>query len=596
MIALSLVICASTVFLMRAAAQEQRRAATEAEYEKQYRARAELLLQRYDTLNARDYIVAAVKYSRRTRSVEADTAMRSLLASPRGDMFWMVASMVAYLHGMRSGTIAPDVDAMMRLAWRRYTPYRGDTENHWVMYYSMLFLAAETWPALDGDGWYNGRSSDENRSEAKEFLFSWMKTTTTIGQGEFDSPDYLGVYLHALILLHDFAKDPEVRQLATMMLDLLLADCAADHLNGCYTGGFSRVYEPAVYEPAQAQIAGTAALLFGEGSHSPHFTPYLFALSSYRLPSIIYRMATDRSKAFVNRERKRVRNVIRFGDERNPPVFKYNYVTHDYALGSLQGGILQPIQQHTWGATMRSSKKHPVIFGLHPYWSERELGMFFPEETKTVLADVVASKGTYNNPNKWTGSSPFERTFQDRNTLIVLYDVADGTTTDHIDGFFPKTLDTCIRDPNGWIVARDGDVYVGWFPLQPYNWIEDRVCFRLRSHHPQNGYIVEVRSKGEVGSFARFVSMLRSHVPVASLKPEAVAATYRTIDGRLLSFRFPDERILNGRKIDLGNTPLFDNPFMRAAVGSQRIEMRYGKTMRVYDFSKLTITESPKTR
>ncbi len=112
------------------------------------------------------------------------------------------------------------------------------------------------------------------------------------------------------------------------------------------------------------------------------------ALSGYHPPEMIVRIATDRSVPYVHRERKRVRNVIRFGDELNPPVYKYTYMTADYVLGSLQGGILQPFQQHTWDVTYVSSKPYNTVFTVHPSWSSRELGMFFPEELNVLAEDV----------------------------------------------------------------------------------------------------------------------------------------------------------------------------------------------------------------
>jgi hypothetical protein len=92
-------------------------------------------------------------------------------------------------------------------------------------------------------------------------------------------------------------------------------------------------------------------------------------------------------------------------------------MTKDYCIGSLQGGILQPIQQHTWDITFSNGA---TVFSVHPYFSEYELGMFFPEEIKTMLEPLVlASKPTYSRPDKWTSSSPYERIFQYRGSLIA---------------------------------------------------------------------------------------------------------------------------------------------------------------------------------
>ena len=75
----------------------------------------------------------------------------------------------------------------------------------------------------------------------------------------------------------------------------------------------------------------------------------------------------------MHQETKRVRNIIRFGRDMNPPVYKYSYVTDQFILGCLQGGILQPIQQHTWDVTFVSEKPNNTIFSLHPFVSGKEL-------------------------------------------------------------------------------------------------------------------------------------------------------------------------------------------------------------------------------
>jgi hypothetical protein len=526
------------------------------------------------------------------------------LKEPRGDMFWMFPVIGAYLHG--KDKMSPEAKAAVRHAWKTYAPYRGDTENHWAMYYASLFLAAEQWPGLPGTEWYNGKSSDENLADARGYLLHWMKITTTIGQGEFDSPDYFPEYATATILLADFAQDPAIRHRGEMMLEYILADFAVEHLDGQYLGGFSRIYQPAVFMPLNSGASAFAYLYFGTGKPTTSSWTLLPVISKFRLPQIIYNIATDRSKSYVERERKRVRNVIRFGPEKNPPVYKYTYVTKDYGIGSLQGGLLQPIQQHTWGVRYTYGRPYTTIFGLHPYWSSYELGMFFPEELKPLIADVVASKGTYNNPDKWTGGSPFERTFQHKNTLLVLYDIKPGTTTEHIDGFFPRNLEERIVDPSGWILCKAGDTYVGWYPLQEYEWIEEKDVqgvvkpsvgvpvnvpkhqevgnWRLRSHELQNGYVIEVRSKDEVGSFEKFCFQLRSHLPHATLKPGAVSVRYRTINNDEMEFSFPEKRILNGAPVDLSTTPLFEGPFLHAAVGSEKLTMTYKDQKRILDF------------
>jgi hypothetical protein len=573
-----------------------------------FEARAHAMTLPYDTSGG--YAGVAARYAHNINIRQADSIFMAMLKEPRGDMFWMFPVIGAYLHG--KGKMSPQVEAAVRYAWKTYAPYRGDTENHWAMYHASLYLAAEQWPGLPGSEWFNGKSSEQNLNETKEYLIHWIRITTTIGQGEFDSPDYLPEYLIPMNLLAEFAQDPQMRLRGEMMLDYLLADFAVEHLDGQYLGGFSRIYQPAVYKPLLSGASTFAYLYFGTGQQVPAGWALLPALSAYRLPEIIYHIATDRSKPYVERERKRVRNVIRFGKERNPPVYKYTYVTKDYGIGSLQGGILQPIQQHTWGVRYLYGRPYTTIFGLHPYWSSTELGMFFPEDIKPLMADVLASKGTYNNPDKWTGGSPYERTFQHENTIIVLYDIPPGTTSEHIDGFFPRNLERRDVDASGWILCKAGDTYVGWFPLQPYEWKEEHDLvgqvknvegrpqntvdqtretgdWRLRSQKLQNGYVVEVRSKDEVGSFEEFSAALRTHVPKATLKPGDVGVEYTTLDNAKMKFRYPGDRVLNGKRVDLSTTKLFEGPFLNAEVGSEMLTLTCRGERMVLDFISVRI-------
>ncbi len=559
------------------------------EYLKAYERRADVIRSYYDTSTAGDYYCAAARYARRKDVRTADSIFAALLKHPSGDMFWMFPCIGTYLNG--KDVMSPETRAAVRNAWKTYAPYRGDTENHWAMYYSSLFLAAEQWPGLPGSEWYNGKSSDENRADAKDYLMHWTRIATTIGQGEFDTPHYFTEYAVSMSLLADFAEDPAVKQLGKMMLDYLLADFADESLDGQYLGGYSRVYQPEVYMPITCPASAFAWLYFGTGVPVVSYWVLLPALGEYRMPQIIRDIATDRSHPYVERERKRVRNVIRFGSEKNPPVYKYTYVTKDYGIGSLQGGLLQPIQQHTWGVQYTYGSPYTTIFGLHPYWSSYELGMFFPEEIKPLIADVVGSKGTYNNPDKWTGGSPFERTFQHRNTLIVLYDIPPGTMTEHIDGFFPRNLQERICDPSGWIFCKAGDTYVGWYPLQVGEWTGEPDGWRFRSSHLQNGEVVEVRSKSEIGSFEKFCAALLRNRPKAALAPGGVGVEYTTIGGDRMNFAFPDTRVLNGKKVDLNETPLFDGPFLHAAPGSRTLRITHGREKLNLDFTTLTITE-----
>jgi hypothetical protein len=194
----------------------------------------------------------------------------------------------------------------------------------------------------------------------------------------------------------------------------------------------------------------------------------------------------------------------------------------------------------------------------------------------------------------------------------VLYDIPPGTTSEHIDGFFPRNLERRDVDASGWILCKAGDTYVGWFPLQPYEWKEEHDIvgqvknvegrpqntvdqarktgdWRLRSQKLQNGYVVEVRSKDEVGSFEEFSAALRTHVPKATLKPGDVGVEYTTLDNAKMKFRYPGDRVLNGNRVDLSTTKLFEGPFLNAEVGSEMLTLTCRGERMVLDFRSVRI-------
>jgi len=563
-------------------------------YEEGFRERSKVLLNYRASVGGNGFYTAAARLAVGVGADRALESVRELLAHPKGDMFYTYPLMAFFLH--YRDRLPEKLRAQFKRVWQTYTPYRGDTENHWVMYYTAILLAAQTWPDMTSQEWFNGKSSQENYQEALGWLNFWTRTTTTIGQGEFDSPDYMPVYLGPWLLLYDFAEDPKLRLQAQQMLDWLLADFAAEHLKGMYVGGYSRVYEPSVYDWRRNSTAPFAYLYFGDSDfHKEMKVNHVIwaALSSYRPPLAVVNMAIDRSKPYVHTETKRVRNVIRHLRKRNPPVYKYTYMTKDFALGSLQGGILQPIQQHTWGLNyVTEDGTNGAVFTLNPYYSAYELTMFFPEEPKIMVSEVVKSKGTYNRADKLTSASPYEQTFQHKNAIIVLYDIPKGTHYEQINGFFPKNLKSREESGDGWIFGQGGNTYFAMFVLQPYV-LEDRQAGTyLFSYHGRNAVILEAVSADDFPSFEAFKAKFnRARVDTTGFGRK-VQVRYQTLAGDRMAFAFGGERLINGKAIDFRSYKLFNGPFMKAEIGSSRLTLTYGRDIWRLNLAEMVLEHS----
>ena len=543
------------------------------------------------------YANIAAKLRLREDAAQCSRRLEELLADPTGDMFWMFPiTAIAYLD---QGQLTDSARQVLRRSFKTYMPYRGDTENHWLLYYTSLYLMAQMWPNQDGEQWYTGKSSEENLREAAEWIESWVRLTTRRGQGEYDSPHYMGVFLLPMSYLAAWAKDPAMKKRAVMMLDYLIADYAAENLDGIFAGAHSRVYDRPVVEKWFNVSSDFGWVLFGLGPpQEPPGSYLLFYLlaSAYEPPEILKRIATDRERPYTHYERKRTRNRWRFFDELHGPVYKTTYMRHEYAVGSDQGGTLQPIQEHSWAVTWNVPDPrglHNTFFTVHPYSSIRELQTYFTFPPDYIVGEVVSSKKTYDSPDKLVGGSPYEQIFQEQDSVIVLYDIPPDTRFPHINGFFSKDLADLREDASGWIFARGGDAFLACRPLQPYSWkpIEGGGK-RLFSPYLENGMVVQVAARSEYNDMESFRRAILALPLEFKLNP-VPSVRFRSLRGKSLSFTYGQTPRVNGAPLDYERWPLFGGPFMEAAVDSEQLVLKHGKMRRTLDFRRLTVTDVP---
>ncbi|MEZ4699011.1 MAG: hypothetical protein R2834_01675 [Rhodothermales bacterium] len=578
-----------------------------------YRRRCDALIDFFADREADEYLpytglieVAARLYRGRPLDQIVPDLVR-LMANPHGDMFWMYPMTVVACLG--ENRLPESIRRPLRALWRTYTPYRGDTENHWAMYYASLFLMTELYPDEPGDAWFNGRSSAENHAEARDYLLHWIDFTTREGQGEFDSPHYLPFFITPMAMLYAFTRDARMRLAAEMMLDYLIADFAVDTLDGLYAGAFSRIYPIPAVERWKNGSTTFAHLLFGNTPFSPqrvnvvlprigyrpHGVVAILAMSGYTPHPVLHGMATDRSRPFISLERKRTRTRIRWSSERHAPVYKYMFMRREYAMGSIQGGLLQPIQQHTWEVLWATADPHEgfnVFFTIHPYSSPHEMGMYFGEEPKLMTENVVkAEKDTYDSPDKLTGGSPFEHVYQHADALIVLYDIPEGTRFPHVSGYLSPRLSRLEDDASGWLFLQGGDAYIAVFPLAPCEIVaHPDGSRRLHCEALRTGFVVQTAPAGDYASFEAFTAAIRALELQAHLSPEP-RVRFTTRHGSVLDAECGEPFRIDGKAVDYAGWPLFSNPFLRAGRGSRRLEMRYGSMCRTLDFDAMRIID-----
>jgi hypothetical protein len=533
-------------------------------------------------------------------------------------MFWMFPW--AAISFLGRDQLSPAAKAAIRDAWRTYFPMRGDTENHWAMYYSSLYLMAELYPDDPADSWFTGKSSAENRAEAKGYLIHWMDLATTIGQGEFNPTHYIGEYAIPMLYLATWAKDPEMRIRGHMMLDWLMAELADNTLNGVLRGANARTTEESVLERWNGLSSFFSWTMFGNtpppAAYGGFGIFFAGAAENYRLPEVIYQVAVDRSQDYIQRDLKRTRRRWRYSDQFMPPIYKTSYMRRDYAVGSYQGGQSDPIQTHVWDVTWAVPDPrgvHNTLFSMHPYASTEVLQMYFTEQPDGLI-DSLAGQGkpSFGVPDKILGASPYERVFQDRDTVVALYDIPAGTSYPRINGFFSKDLTHVTEDKSGWIFAQGGHTYLAYRPLAPFHW-EHLLGYRqlpsahgykweridkgeqgdklLVSEQLRNGTIVQAASADEFKSFEAFQAAINALPLEFRLEPVPVVRL-TTLRGQRVAFTYGQAPVVNGVPLDYTKWKLFEGPYLNAEKGSRRLTITHGRLKRVLDFNTLTITDS----
>ncbi len=563
-----------------------------------------------DDLSKLDMSAIAMLLQRGEHLEACNQRVIEMMQEPGTGPFWMFPTAIVSFAGREH--LSPEAKAAIRNAWRNTRQLRGDTENHWVMYHTALYLTAQLYAGDGPETWANGLSSTENLEEARGWLLDWMELTTTIGQGEYNPTHYIGEYAIPMIMLVAWAEDPAMQQRGRMMLDWIFAELANVTLEGVLRGPNSRTDDRSVTERWYALATYFSWQLFGNTPPPPGYGGWgnYFALlaPNYDVPEVVYRIAVDREQDILQHDRARSRRIWRYSDVHMRPIYKTQYLRRDYAVGSNQGGVSDPIQGHAWDVTWREEDprgKHPTMFSMHPHSSGRIMQMFFCTYPEPMPEGVTfEAKPSYISTDKVLGISPYEQVVQSLDTVIALYDIPPGEDYPQVNGFFSKDLVDVTEDASGWIFARGGEAYLAYRPLADYTWV-DHVLYPvtrdptsrtpsgsrvLTSPHAQNGTIVQAASVDEFASFADFQQAIRELPLRFSLSPHPTV-DFTSLRGHRLQATYGETPRIDGEPVDYDGWKLFEGTHLNSDLGSRVLTISHGALERVLDFNTLSIID-----
>lgn len=185
-----------------------------------------------------------------------------------------------------------------------------ETENHLLMIESSRYLINQLRLERTGD-----RTFDNRTNGLMRWLLDYMQRVPRFDFLEFNSRPYARLSLHALLNLQEFARDPEMRTAAQILLDYTMMKFALSSNRGRRVGPFRRQQHRInhqangrddLYASNADEVCGF--FLASTGLVEPHdaqapvaiplqqaFNALLGGASSYRPPPAAYTLALDRN-------------------------------------------------------------------------------------------------------------------------------------------------------------------------------------------------------------------------------------------------------------------------------------------------------------
>ncbi len=470
------------------------------------------------------------------------------------------------------------------------------TENHYILYSSAAYLVGQLYPEATFAN--SGETGQEKMARHRPRILRWLDMRFKTGFNEWLSHVYYDEDLAALLSLHDFCKDEEIRQKATMVIDLLLLDMVLNQFHGVFGSTHGRSYENPKKWPEHEATISTMKLLFGQGIYSVggNMSAPCFALSNYEVPPVLHKIFQDAEATYVNRQKAGflVQDQEKWG-------WDYDSL-EDGMIFHTNEGYLHPMTTATtlkmfdafgwWDneffaefkpykgflktlAKLRLTKPFARFLERDLCRNMRDEPNIYTYKTpdymlstaqdhrkgfggdqhhiwQATLAPNAVCFTTHpgriggTTPNYWEGSGLLPRAVQVKNLNICIYNIEPPFPALYVPirnfythAWLPKDQFDEVVEDGGWIFARKNEGYLALYSQRPYVW--NREGFELEGHH--------IRQNPE--DFERDVIVLgKQNIWLCQLGRKAV-------DGSFAAFR---QSILDAKLVTNGLNVTFDSP------------------------------------
>jgi hypothetical protein len=179
------------------------------------------------------------------------------------------------------------------------------SENHRILFHSAEYIAGQTFPnEVFG---VTGMTGAQHQDRARPLIVRWLDERAHWGFFEWHSHVYYQEDLMGLLLLAEYAADPEIAGRAAMIVDVMLFDMARHTFRNVFAGTHGRTYKKDKTTGQAHDTWNTTKMLFDQTdrpytSRSETVAIWLAASTRYRMPEVIRAAGHDVGPS-VDRER-----------------------------------------------------------------------------------------------------------------------------------------------------------------------------------------------------------------------------------------------------------------------------------------------------
>ncbi|MFB2938919.1 hypothetical protein ACE1B6_27005 [Aerosakkonemataceae cyanobacterium BLCC-F154] len=443
------------------------------------------------------------------------------------------------------------------------------TENH------MMMQRLSGLALIDGSGWSNSDPATPASIEA--WLRAEINKFLTIGQGEFHSSTYYGYSIGGLLNLYDFAKTPELKELAKAALDWYAANMAVRLSWGTAGGAESRGFDRGTWD--ETSLSAVAWMWWGDDVKvaermRKNVTPLalLAGLSSYRPPAEF--------KALARKEIPLPFQLL----ASHPAYYSYHednqfwetfYITNDYSLSTL----------------LIPGKSYQTKGTINAQYATYKLVVRDPKRENNA---VISLGGTYHNL-MGTGRSPGDRYLQKDGTVIYQLRLNEQDKKAGVPNRSHLVLPASFgqaKQYKSWYIWRIHEV---WLCVRPWGEISllSPISERYKDYQAlvakgdRTAWITDIARVSDYPDFQRLTAAL-DRSEIGDRQWESVGKlTYTSLAGNRLEMTYqPNEAIsramINDQERILKNWSVLESPYLRQSLKSGILEMFLpGKTWRL---------------